>query len=364
MFKEEMRAKPKVGGEGEPLPKKGPHGTLLATNPNQNGWGVNDPRPRTCPCHRQDLTQPQLAERARTLLPVGPAGVTMHCSASWLCSPAMSAATVRTQYCVLGFRYLKWHGASSPLRLQGTWEQRGRVAKVAGGGVCALLHSPVQPRHPTLPVVWSTDPLPPCSPAPSALVSSPQEVFQSQSISLNTACVHLHRYRYRFFLSCILEEEGDPLPPPGCEPRTGSAKHLTPACTAGCGQGWGNPTGTGTTTPVQLAAGVFAAPGKLLQVLWPLSLAHPTTYLLDERVPFVQTQPVPQLQQHFVDRLVQARFASVGSERHDDIYAEDVTLEHPGQLGGAYNCCKETKKKKKGGGKLSPSKQRAGTLFL
>lgn len=55
MFKEETQAKPKVGGEGEPLPKKGPHGALLATNPNQNGWGVSDPHPRTCPCQRRDL---------------------------------------------------------------------------------------------------------------------------------------------------------------------------------------------------------------------------------------------------------------------------------------------------------------------
>lgn len=135
-----------------------------------------------------------------------------------------------------------------------------------------------------------------------------------------------------------------------------------PACTAGCGQRWGSSMATGTTTPMQLDMGIFASPGKLLQVLCPLSLAHPATYLLDKHVPFVQTQPVPQLQQHLVDWLVRASFASVGSERHDDIYAEDVTLEQPGQLGGAHNCCREGKKN--GGGKLRPSKQKAGILVL
>ena len=97
----------------------------------------------------------------------------MHCSASRLCSLAMPTAAVRTQYCVLGFRYLKAHGASSPLHLQGTWKQRARVVKAAGGGVCALLVSPVQPRHPTRPTVWSTDP-------PSLLPSTSSTCFFTQ----------------------------------------------------------------------------------------------------------------------------------------------------------------------------------------
>lgn len=101
----------------------------------------------------------------------------MHCSASWLCSPSMPAAAVRTQYCVLGFRYLKVHGASSLLHLQGTWKQRGRVAKAAGGGVCALLLSPVQPRHPSHPMVWSTDP-------PSLLPSNSSACFFTPGVQV------------------------------------------------------------------------------------------------------------------------------------------------------------------------------------
>jgi len=127
------------------------------------------------------LAGPKTTAAVREVPPAGPAGVTMHCSASRLCSRAMSAAAVRTQYCVLGFRYLKVHGASSLLRLQGTWKQRGLVAKAAGGGVCALLHSPVRPRHPLAP--WcGAQTLPSCSPASPALVSSPREVFRSQTL--------------------------------------------------------------------------------------------------------------------------------------------------------------------------------------
>lgn len=105
--------------------------------------------------------------------------------------------------------------------------------------------------------------------------------------------------------------------------------------------------GTGTTTPMQPDTGIFAAPGKLLQVPCTLSLACPATYLLDKHIPFVQIQPVPQLEQHLVDWLVRAICASVGSEWHDDIYVENVTLEQPRQLGGAHNCCREGEKKKK-----------------
>lgn len=66
-----------------------------------------------------------MAEPARELPPAGPASVTTHCWASRLCSSGMPTAVVRTQYRVLAFRCSKVQDASSPLRLQGTWNQRG-----------------------------------------------------------------------------------------------------------------------------------------------------------------------------------------------------------------------------------------------
>lgn len=149
-----------------------------------------------------------------------PVAVIMHCLASRLRSWDMSAATVWTQYRVLGFRSLKVHGAFSPLRLQATCKQKGCVAEPAGSGVWALLH-------------------------------------------------------------------------------------LAP------------------------------------------DLPNPTTYLLDQHVPFVQVQLVPQLQQHSVNGLLGASFPSIGSERHDDIDSEDVTVEQPGQPGGSHNGCREGKRKMK-----------------
>lgn len=112
---------------------------------------------------------------------------------------------------------------------------------------------------------------------------------------------------------------------------------------------------------MHLDTSISAALGKLLQVLCTPSLAQPTTYLLDEHIPFVQAQLVPQLLQHLVNRFVRASFALVRSEWHDDIYTEVLTLEQPGQLGRAHNCCKEGKKSEQG--KLSPSKQKAGISF-
>lgn len=69
-----------------------------------------------------------------------------------------------------------------------------------------------------------------------------------------------------------------------------------------------------------------------------------TTHLLDKQVPLVQVQPVPQLQQHSVDWLVGTSSSLVGSEWCDDVYAEDLILEQPGQLGGANNCCRKGEK--------------------
>lgn len=59
--------------------------------------------------------------------------------------------------------------------------------------------------------------------------------------------------------------------------------------------------------------------------LWALPSYH--TYLLDKYVPLVQVQPIPQFQQHSVDRLVGTSSSLVGSGWYDDVYAEDLVLE-------------------------------------
>lgn len=104
--------------------------------------------------------------------------------------------------------------------------------------------------------------------------------------------------------------------------------------------------GTGITSLMQLDTSIFAAPGKPFQVLCPLSVACPATYLLEGDIAFVQAQLVLQLPQHSVHWPVGAVLPAEGSERCGDVYTEDVTMEQPGQCWGTHSCCREGNKGK------------------
>lgn len=188
--------------------------------------------------------------------------------------------------------------------------------------------------------------LPSRSPAPPVPVSAPQRAFRSQSISLNTYCtLSPDQSCYRIFLFMW---SGRGKGSPAAHPLLGAGR-AEAALRAQA------------LHPYHQHHAAATGHGCLLhQESFCRSRSHLATYLLDEHVPFKQTQPIPQLQQHFVDRLVRAVFPSVGSEWHEDMNTEDITLEKTGQPGGAHNCCRERRKKQSENEALQKGRQASG----
>lgn len=215
------------------------------------------------------------------------------------------------------------------------------MAKAAGGGVGAVPHSPVQPPHPPLPHGVE---LRPSLAAPQHLRHLFLHPWRCSGPRAPHYTPTAQKSLWVFLIPAVWKTKGISRRPLAASPEL-VVQSISGALRCWVRAGPGHPAGTGTTAPTQLGTGSFAAPGELSGAPRALSLAHPAVYLLDQHIPFVQAQPVPQLPQHLFDRLVRAGFASVGRERHGDIYTEDVTLEQPGQPGGAHNCCREGKKK-------------------